>query len=60
MQFLFGICTLKYKFGQDAVEYLQDRLDEFFANSERASTLLFGPETKQHQILLEVRLRLYW
>ncbi|XP_005096213.2 solute carrier family 28 member 3 [Aplysia californica] len=51
LQFLLALSVLKWDTGRDVVLWIQDRLDEFFANSEEGSVLLFGQSYRDHYMI---------
>ncbi|GFN79490.1 solute carrier family 28 member 3-like [Plakobranchus ocellatus] len=51
LQFLTALFILKFDFGKNAVLWVQNRLDEFFANSDGGSKIMFGDSYKDHYII---------
>lgn len=54
LQFLCALLALKFKPGRDTLFWMQDRLNEYFANTKPASELLFGKTYKDHNIIFGV------
>jgi pyrimidine nucleoside transport protein len=51
LQFLAALFVLKWKFGKEVILWIQERLDEFFANSEEGAKLMFGETYKDHYMV---------
>ncbi|PVD34814.1 hypothetical protein C0Q70_06092 [Pomacea canaliculata] len=51
MQFIIAVIIIRWDGGRQAILWVQKRLDEFFANSEPASKLLFGETYKDHYMV---------
>ena len=54
LQFILAVLVMRWQGGKDVVLWIQARLDEFFANSEPASKLIFGDSYRDHYMAFGV------
>uniref|UniRef100_A0A2C9L044 Sodium/nucleoside cotransporter n=1 Tax=Biomphalaria glabrata TaxID=6526 RepID=A0A2C9L044_BIOGL len=51
LQFLLALYVLKWKYGKASVTWVQERISEFFDNSDAGSRLIFGDNYKEHYLI---------
>jgi membrane-bound lytic murein transglycosylase len=53
--FLLAVLVMRWSGGKVMVLWVQERLDEFFANSKGASKVMFGDGYEEHYMVFGVR-----
>ncbi|KAH9494568.1 hypothetical protein Btru_019881 [Bulinus truncatus] len=51
LQFLLALYVLRWKYGKDSVTWIQERISEFFDNSDAGSKIMFGNNYKEHYLI---------